>query len=432
MSLNRKTQPPLNISGNIPLPEVERFSMANGIEGYLIEGGTQDVVRLEVLFDSGSSHQEKAIQAATTANTLRFGARGKTSHQISETFDFYGAYFSTEPEKDVTGVSLFCLSKDFHLLLPLVSELIKAPEFPKDEVNVYLANRRQEFLVNEQKVQTLARRHFLPLIFGAGHPYGKIENEKDFLHLKVDDLKAFHQCHYHPGNCKVLIAGRPPVKWKEMLDENLGSDWAINKTAKTDIVFPETKPGKSFEKIQKDGALQAAMRIGKQSINKSHPDFPALSIANTLLGGFFGSRLMQNIRQDKGYTYGIGSLLVSFRHTGMFFISTQVGTEVCKPALDEIIKETERMGSELAGGEEIDILRNYLLGAMVRSMDGPFAQSDKLRDLLGQGLDFSFTRRAIEEINSISAQRICEVSQKYLNPGSMSILMAGDVGDISA
>lgn len=427
MSLDRKTPPELNPSADILIPEVQTFNLSNGIPVHLLQGGTQEVVRIDFLFHAGSWFQKKSLQASATASAMRLGADGISSHKISETFDFYGAYLSAEPEKDQSALGLLCLSKDFQTLLPLFGKIIQKPDFPQEEVRIFLSNKRQEFLVNMQKVQTLARRHFVPLVLGAEHPYANIDNEEDYVNLKAEDLKSFHKEFFHYANCRIILAGRPPENWLQMLDETFGAKWGAMDTPP--LVEPPIMiyPQPGIERIHKEGALQAALRIGKRIINKQHPDFPALSVANNLLGGFFGSRLMQNIRQDKGFTYGIGSLLVSFHHEGMFFVSTQVGTQVCKEATDEIFKELDRLCSEPAQDDELEILRNYLVGAMVRSLDGPFAQADKFRDLIGQGLDFNFTKRSIEEIRSFTAESILQTAQKYLDPASMSTIIAGDV-----
>ena len=173
------------------------------------------------------------------------------------------------------------------------------------------------------------------------------------------------------------------------------------------------------------GAVQSAIRVGKQLLNRTHPAYHQLKITNALLGGFFGSRLMQNIRQDKGYTYGIGSGLVSLVRSGYFFISTQVGVDVRQAALDEIYAELKALRTQPAGKQELEMLRNYLSGNYLRQFDGPFAQAARYKELLVFGLDMSHHQDFLRALKDITSGDIMETAARYLREEEMMEVVVG-------
>jgi predicted Zn-dependent peptidase len=180
-----------------------------------------------------------------------------------------------------------------------------------------------------------------------------------------------------------------------------------------------------FHYFEKEDALQSAIRIGKPLFNRSHKDFTEMMVVNTILGGYFGSRLMNNIREDKGYTYGIGSAIASFNHSGYFFITSEVGADVTQNTLDEVNKEINILRDELVGQEELQLVRNYMIGSFMRSIDGPFALSDKYRILLDYNMNFDYYKNFIETVKTIEAERIMELAQIHFDPKSMYTIVAG-------
>jgi zinc protease len=160
-------------------------------------------------------------------------------------------------------------------------------------------------------------------------------------------------------------------------------------------------------------------------ITRSHPDYPGMAVLNTLLGGYFGSRLMSNIREDKGYTYGIGSAMVSLREAGYFFISTEVGADVTTAALDEIYKEVKRLQDEPAGEDELSTVRNYLSGTFLKSIDGPFALIDRFKTLTLSGLGYDYYDRYLQTVQSISPAQLQELALRYFNRNDFMELVVG-------
>jgi predicted Zn-dependent peptidase len=179
------------------------------------------------------------------------------------------------------------------------------------------------------------------------------------------------------------------------------------------------------EYISRENALQSAITLGKRTINRDHPDYAALAFTLTLLGGYFGSRLMRNIREEKGYTYGISASVKPLRKDAYLSIRTEVGAGVCEPALEEIHKEIRKLRENPPGGEEMTLVRNYLMGSLLQSLDGVLARGDMVKRLAASGTSFDYLERFAREINHITAQKVTEMSEKYLDLREMTTVIAG-------
>jgi zinc protease len=189
------------------------------------------------------------------------------------------------------------------------------------------------------------------------------------------------------------------------------------------FTFGDQKASEHF--LEKEEALQSAIRIGRRTINRSHADFPGLQVLNTILGGYFGSRLMANIREDKGYTYGIGSASVSLKNAGYFFIASEVGAEVCSKAIDEIDKEIEILKTQPVPDDELVLVRNYMLGSLLGSLENAFSHADKFKNIFFYGLGYDYYERYIQTVKDISAERIMELANKYFNAGDFERVIVG-------
>ena len=221
------------------------------------------------------------------------------------------------------------------------------------------------------------------------------------------------------------MAGKVDDDVLSLLDNHFGgNDWnAITTPSIKDL--PIITSANREQLILKEDAMQSAIRIGKVLFNKTHPDFQPLQILNTLFGGYFGSRLMSNIREDKGYTYGIGSGIASLQNSGYFFISTEVGVDVCKDALKEIYFEMNRLREELVPEDELQLVKNYLLGMFLRSVDGPFAMAERFKGIMEYNLNYDYFDRYIATIKEISASQLRSLANSYFDKDSMIELVVG-------
>jgi zinc protease len=423
--MDRKQAPKTDIDTKIPLIEPLEVRLDNGLSVYLLNGGAEEIVKVEVVFHAGSYYQQTPLQAFAVANLLTSGTRSRNLKEINERFDFYGTFLHADAQKDIASFSVFVLQKHLEQVLALFQDIIKYPTFPEEEMAVFLKNKKQQHLVDSQKVSYVARSFFGELLFGQGHPYGYRVDSSDFDKLSTGELLTFHRDYYHPANAFCIVSGNLPPNITDLLNTNLGSlDWP-QKAVMMPQRFSTTTASEKKVLVQKTGALQSAVRIGRRLFNQTHPDYHKLLITNALFGGYFGSRLMQNIRQEKGYTYGIGSNLVSLLRDGYFFIGTEVGVDVCQKAIDEIYLEIKKLRCIPAHEHELSRLKSYLAGDFLRSFDGPFAQSQRYKEILAFRMDVTFFDAFLRELHAITPQQIMQTADKYLHEDSMMELVVG-------
>ncbi len=426
MIIPQRNHPPeIKLSDKVRFLKPEKRTLDNGLPAYFIKGGTQNIVKVEMVFTVGSYHQQKPLQTFLTANLMKNGSQSKSSLQMSELLDFYGISLQVEAQKDIISVALFCLTKYLEPALSLLMEILAQPSFPEDEFQIMLKDHKQKHIVNLQKVQHLARAHFAGLIFGDEHPYGKRLKVSHFDEISLADIKNYYSQHLHPGNCICIVAGQYPENMTELINKNVERlGWQAQKPVDVKQMTPLVAAQRQHF-IKREDALQSSIRLGKLIVNREHPDFHKISITNTMLGGYFGSRLMANIRQDKGYTYGIHSAVVSLLRSSYFFIASQVGKTVCHKALEEIYRELGEMRNKPAGNDELTMLKNYLSAGFLRSFDGPFMQAERFKEILLFGLDYSHYENYIDTLKDITARDIQHTAGKYFHEKDMIELIAG-------
>jgi predicted Zn-dependent peptidase len=425
LMIDRKIFPAFKTLEKIDMIRASEKRLRNNIPVYAINAGTQEIIKIEFLFAAGMYQQQMPLQATTVNSMLEEGTSKMNAAQIADAVDFYGAFLEVGVEQDHDSIVLYTLNKHLRATLPVVEQVIKDAVFPQNELETHLKNKKQKFLVNNQKVATIARKRFGELVFGEKHPYGIDVKDADFEKIKRDHLLAFYSGHYRSDNCKIILAGKVNDDVFKQLDDLFGgNDWKATKEIKvesSDIISTTERE----QLIFKEDALQSAIRIGKIMFNKTHPDFQPMQVLNTIYGGYFGSRLMSNIREDKGYTYGIGSGMVSLKNAGYFFISTEVGVEVCNDAIKEIYFEMNRLKEDLVSEEELQLVKNYMLGTFLRNVDGPFALADRFKGILEYGLGYDYFDRYIATVKNISSSQIRDLANKYFDKKSMIELVVG-------
>lgn len=426
LKLDRKTMPALAKAGKIDITHAAQYKLPNGVPIYYVNAGTQDVVKIELIFRAGACQQEMPLQADTTNAMLEEGTKKHSAEEIATMLDYYGSFLETSALQDYSTVSIYSLGKHINKVLPILEELVKEPAFPQTEFDVYIKNKKQRFLVDGQKVRILASRNFPSLLFGNEHPYGHVTKIEEFDVLNRGSLQSFHQKHYSPTDCAIIMAGQVNETLLKAVGDYFGTaSWkAAPANGKDKIV--EAKPGhekKNF--IEKKGAMQSAIKVGRQMFLKSHPDAIPFQIVNVILGGYFGSRLMSNIREDKGYTYGIGSGLTFLKNAGYFQISSEVGSTVCDKALIEVYKELDKLCTEAVPQEELQLVKNYLVGNFMRSMDGPFALAERFKNIWLHGLDYTYYEKYLQTLGDITAAQLKDIAAKYLQKESMYELVVG-------
>ncbi|MDP4289599.1 MAG: pitrilysin family protein [Bacteroidota bacterium] len=427
--INRKQKPPIfEIAPDRKVVELivpKVYTLDNGLKVYVINAGTQELVNVEFVFNAGIWHQDHLYVATSTNSLMKEGTQNMTARQIADELDYYGAYHDAATENDSAFHGLFTLNKYLPATLKVMEEIIKRPIFDQNEVDIYLRKRYHSLLVKMEKVDFLARIHFTGLLYGPQHPYGRFGKAEEVLNVNREDLVAFHKKFYRSSNCQILVSGKVEESVIDLLNQYFGGDDWDGPVISEEALFEIQPAGELFHHIEKPDALQSALRIGKVLFNRRHPDFPGMHVLNTILGGYFGSRLMTNIREDKGLTYGIGSGLVLLRHSGYFYISSEVGADVADVALDEIFKEIALLQKVPVTSSELKKVRNYLGGTFLRAVDGPFNLIDRFREIHENNLDIDHYYRMLETIQKITPDEIMELANRYLSVDSLYRLKVG-------
>lgn len=410
--LDRTIEPAFQQIAAIHFIEAKKHLLSNKIPVFEVNAGEQDLVRIEFIFQNVGWQKSEPLLPSVCNSMLTEGTHSLSAVQIAEKIDFYGAFFQTEYSFDQSSLTLFSLNKHVAHTLPIIKEMLTGSVFPEKELNTFLRNQKQKLKVGLEKNSVLARRAFNQALFGDslyGYPY----ELKDYDKVKRDNLQAYFKEMYHPQNCTIVVSGKIQEETIELLEQLFGT-W-ISAITLSEFKVNMQPDEKKLHYLEKPQALQSAIRLGIPTVNRTHPDFMGLQVLNTVLGGYFGSRLMTNIREDKGYTYGIGSANATLQHAGFFFISSEVGADVCGATLIEIEKEIDILKTELIPDEELALVKNYLMGSLLGSLENAFSHADKFKNLYFYGLGYDYYEKYIQTIKNIKAEELRELANTYWN-----------------
>ena len=404
------------IEFDLHLKPYQKMVLNNGVEVYAIHAGAQEVLQMEIVFYAGNSYETNNGVAIATNFMLKNGTSAKSAFQINEHFEYYGAYCNRSCYNETATVSLHTLSKHLHVLLPVMREMITDSVFPESELDIFKQNSQQKLTVSLQKCDFVANRLIDAYLFGEKHPYGKYLKAEDYQALTTEQLKAHFQQYYVNGRAVIFVAGNLPADLFEQLNQQFG-DLAITKNGQSLPVQLLLPASQKKQHISNDpNGLQAAIRIARPFPNRHHPDFMNVMVLNTVFGGFFGSRLMSNIREDKGYTYGIHSYVQNHIQESAWMISTEAGKEVSEATVTEVYKEMDLLRNILIDEEELLLVRNYMIGSILGDLDGPFQIIGRWKNIILNNLDEQYFYDSIKAIKTISAEDIKALAEKYLKP----------------
>jgi zinc protease len=412
--MNRKKAPDFKAIDRINLIKPEHTRLTNGCNIFCFNSGDQELVQIEWIFNNLRFNIEKPLLNMAVNTMLTDGTSQLSASQIADKIDYYGAFLSAEYSFDHSQISLHSLTRHLKDVLPVIKDILTDSVFPEKELKTYIRNQQQKLKVSLQKNDIVARRTFNKAIYG-NTIYGLTPVADDYKKLQRADILTHFKQMYQPSNCTLIISGKVEKHVVDLLATIFDNGWE-NPTDPADITQPAIEPAaEHFYFIEKPDALQSAIRMGLPFINRTHPDFPAVQVLNTVLGGYFSSRLMNNIREDKGYTYGIGSGIRSFKHEASLYIASEVGTDVCKAATIEIEKEISLLKTELVPDEELSLVRNYMLGSLLGSLENVFSHADKFKNLYFSGLDYEYYDRYAETVKNVTADELLKLANKYLD-----------------
>ena len=397
------------------LPGINKETLDNGLPLYWLNAGVQDVVQIDWIFPAGLWYEQKPSVAHAVAGLLKSGTSKYTSAQIHEALEFYGAQLKVAAGNDYATVTLYTLNKHLPSLLPMVYELLTDSTLPEHEIAIHKRNAIDKLLVNLRQCEFVANQQIEALLFGEEHPYGRYTRKEKIEALTREDLLTFYKSNYNVANVRMFMGGKAGAEEVKCLNEVFGKA-AITASP---IMVPKFELATSAEQVHRinndEAGVQGAIRVGRLFPNRHHPDYTPMVVLNTLFGGYFGSRLMSNIREDKGYTYGIYSSVTPEVSGGSMVIHTETGTGVIENAVKEIYYEMETLCNEEVSEEELLLVKNYLLGGLLGDLDGPFSILQRWRSLILNGFDENYFNNNVEIYKTITPAAIQALARKYYN-----------------
>lgn len=420
-----RTQPPaFQTIRHVAMPAAQAYTLDNGLPLRLINAGEQPVVRLELIFRAGTWHEAVPGAAQFAVRMLNEGTRRRTAAQISEAFDQYGAFTEFTPGNDRSSLTVYCLARHLPVLLPVLHEVLHEPVFPENELETQKSIARQTLKVNLEKNAFVATQRFKARVFGPSHPYGRAQQDAAIAAIARDTVVEFYENHLAGQPFTLFLAGRVSEVEVKLLNEFFGKEKLAAETPKSPA-HPVRVTNHDPELVERPDSVQSTVRVGKRLFNRRHPDYFRFLVLNEVLGGYFGSRLMRNIREDKGFTYGIHSSLTSLAHEGYFAIGTDVKKENTVQTLDEIRKEIEILQTHLVPDDELETVRNYMLGAFVGSLNTPFEIADRLKTIYFDDLPADFYETYVEHLRAVTAEEVRETARRYLAVDSLQEVVVG-------
>lgn len=417
--LNRTIEPPITSSLDFEykLPPCSVYTMKNQIPLYYLNEGVQEVFQFEMIFEAGLRQEPANGVAQATMALLKSGTSTKNSYQINEAIEQYGAVMRCSAGADYSSIVISGMSKHATKLLPIILEIITDTQFVQSELDIFIQNSLQRLAVQNEKADIIANRKIDEYLFGVQHPYGKYMQEEHYKALNRDLLLDFLKLNISSANCKIFLAGKYDESILKDIESLFGTQtWnsEIIQPYKEITLLPHSE--KKHRIIHNESNVQGAIRLASPFPDKHHEDFYQMIVVNTLFGGYFGSRLMSNIREEKGYTYGIHSYMYNHKYESAYLITTEVGKEVIDATLSEIYKEMERMRNELVEEDELLLVKNYLLGNILGDLDGSFQIIQRWKNLILNGFDQKRFYKNIEIYKSLTAEQIRNLANVYYQP----------------
>lgn len=399
---------------DLKLKPYEKYVLNNGVEVYAVNAGAEEVLQLEWVFYAGNWFEKKNLIAASANFLLKNGTSTKTAFQLNEHFEYFGSYINRSCANETATITLHCLAKHLEVLLPVVKEMLVDAVFAEEEIITYKQNMKQRLNVNLKKCDFVAGRLIDAYLYGQDHPYGRYTSFPDFDAVTREEIVDFYKQFYQNGKLVMFVAGMIPSTLYQLLNQHFGD--LNNKLVEVFPIITNNAEEKKYRIINDPQGVQGSIRIGTKFPNRHHPDFAKSQVLNNIFGGFFGSRLMSNIREEKGYTYGIHSYLENHVQQSAWIISTEAGRDVCEATIIEVHKEMEILRNEEVDDEELLLVQNYMMGSILGDLDGPFHIINRWKTIILNDLDKDYFYKQIDTIKKVNAKELQELANKYLLP----------------
>ncbi len=408
------------------LPKKHTVKLKNGIEAILVPYGALPKVTVSVIVRSGNIN-EKADQvwlADLTGDLMKEGTASRTSEQISEEASAMGGTVSVNVGDDQTSIVGDVLSEFGPSMVALLADVARNPKFPESEVERLKANLVRQLTVAKSSPQQLTMEQFRKTLYG-DHPYGVVfPTEEMVKKYTVNDVKKFYKDNFGAARTRIYVAGRFDVKQMEQAVRTAFDGWTKGPAPVVNI--PKTKAKKSFHLVERPGAPQSTIYLGIPTVNPTSKEYIPLVVTNTLLGGYFSSRVTSNIREQKGYTYSPSSQISSRYHDTYYVQTADVTTDVTGAALKEVLYEINRLQDQPPTAEELKGVQNYMAGNFVLQNSSRQGIIGQLAFTRLQGIGDEYLTNYVKNVHAVTPKDIQQAAQKHLRDEEMTLIITGD------
>ena len=404
------------------LPTAKVINLYNGAKLHVMKGVNQPVIKFEIVFKAGKRYEVKKGVSYLAAKMLLEGSKQYTSKQIADKVAFYGASLESNQGFDRASLTLYCLSKHFLDILPLIVDIVSNPTIPETELDLLKKRTIQNIAIEKEKNSSLATTLLTKNIYGEHHPYVAGQEETDIIGITRDDILEFISHSYSFQEAVFFLTGDVSAKQVNILSATFAKVMSGKLLVQNEI---NNLPQETYYFLDKPEKLQSSIRVGASWPLMQHPNYPKLALLNKILGGYFGSRLMKNIREDKGFTYGIFSALSPKELDTLFYIGTDVNYQNTDETILEINKEIKRLQEELISPEELDTVKTYTVGKFINETTTIFDQSDKYKSVILKNLSANYYTNYIHSLQDTSASDILELAGEYLDLDKLNYVVVG-------
>lgn len=434
--VDRTKRPESQPTPKLTLPTIQHAALSNGLKVMLVEHHELPIIQIQLVFQTGAANDpaDKAGVANLTAQMIREGTAKRTSLQIADDLEFIGARLSINSSSDATFASLLTLKEQLNAALDVYSDILKNPSFPEKEWNRVKKTHVTGLMQQKDQPVVVANNVFAGLVYGSSHPYGRPAEgtEASVTAISLDDLKSFHRANYVPNNATLIVVGDVTLNEVMPMVEKYLSDWKSGS-----VVTPTFSPVPRIDStrlylIDKPQAAQSEIRIGHVGVARNTEDYFPLQVMNAILGGQFTSRINLNLRESKGYTYGARSGFAMRKEAGPFLAQAGVKSAVTDSSVIEFMKELHGMCDADVTQKELDFAKNSLVRAIPQGFETPAHISGQLTNLVLYNLPDDYFNTVVQNYEKVTIADVRRVSQKYLHPASMDIVIVGDIALIQA
>lgn len=425
-AVDRTSAPAVHPVVPLPLPKVRRMKLDNGVKLVVLPCPTLEIARFTAVIGGGACEASPMEVASAVAVMRSRGTTGHNAAQIAHEVDINGSWTGSTSGPHFSTSTIFALDQKAAAVLPIFAETLFAPTFPDKELDTEKKRLASRLQINMTTVGYQVSAASGRLTFGAGHPLARVMSPAGYLALSRDELVDFQRRYARPADITLFAVGNVTAERERFLNSIFGSFDAEPADREPLNIKPfAPAPGGTVEKVEVADAAQSAVTITLPGLPRTHPDYLALRLAVMALGGYFGSRLSQNIREDKGMTYGITAGLLGYREGGVVQISTRCDASYVDAVIEETFREIDRMGTEIMAPEEMARMRQAEIASLIETTDSPFSTMDFYQTLLTHDLPDDYFSERCKTAQSITADEIRECAARYLRSSDALTAVAG-------